>query len=59
MVVERNDFAGGFFTAIMGMGQAAGTAAAMSIGSSTGPRELNINALQGRLVTNGAILEAP
>lgn len=43
----------------MGMGQAAGTAAALAVTSRKTPRDLAISDLQARLVTDGAILEAP
>ena len=43
----------------MGMGQAAGTAAAMAAGTGASPREIRTSELQGRLVSAGAILEAP
>ena len=39
------------------MGQAAGTAAAMSVAENTTPAELNIKALQERLIEQNAILE--
>lgn len=41
----------------MAMGQAAGTAAAMSVAENTTPAELNIKALQERLIEQNAILE--
>ena len=40
----------------MGMGQAAGTAAALSAGSGLGSRELDITQLQQRLLDDGAII---
>jgi hypothetical protein len=43
----------------MGMGQAAGTAAGISISKGVDPREISIPALQDRLISRGAILEAP
>jgi hypothetical protein len=43
----------------MGMGQAAGTAAGISISKGVEPREISITALQDRLISGGAILEAP
>lgn len=43
----------------MGMGQAAGTAAAMAVQVRKSVRQVSIGDLQGRLVQNGAILEAP
>jgi hypothetical protein len=43
----------------MGMGQAAGTAAALALAQRVPPRDLNITALQDRLCADGAILEAP
>lgn len=43
----------------MGMGQAAGTAAALSVRDNRSPREVETRALQDRLVADGAILEAP
>jgi len=43
----------------MGMGQAAGTAAALAIANRTTVRELDITELQSRLRAAGAILEAP
>jgi hypothetical protein len=43
----------------MGMGQAAGTAASMSVSQQVAPREVNVVDIQDRLVQSGAILEAP
>jgi hypothetical protein len=43
----------------MAMGQAAGTAAALSLSSSVGARELNVSELQSRLRARGAVLETP
>lgn len=43
----------------MGMGQAAGTAAGMCVGSSAMPREVSVTDLQDRLLGQGAILESP
>ncbi|MBV7334464.1 FAD-dependent oxidoreductase [Chloroflexi bacterium TSY] len=43
----------------MGMGQAAGTAAALAIQTNVAPRQVSINALQEKLLKTGAILEAP
>ena len=43
----------------MGMGQAAGTAAALAIRSAKSPRDLAIGDLQAHLISTGAILEAP
>jgi hypothetical protein len=43
----------------MGMGQAAGTAAALAVAASRTPREVNIATLQDRLIASGAILRAP
>jgi hypothetical protein len=43
----------------MGMGQAAGMAAALSLEMGKGLREISILELQGRLLATGAILEAP
>ena len=43
----------------MGMGQAAGTAAGISISEAVEPRAISITALQDRLISGGAILEAP
>ena len=40
----------------MGMGQAAGTAAALSAQSGQGSRELDITKLQQRLLADGAII---
>jgi hypothetical protein len=41
----------------MGMGQAAGTAAAMSAAVGRDPRDLDVSALRDRLRADGAILE--
>jgi hypothetical protein len=43
----------------MAMGQAAGTAAALSAEASVDPRDLSIERLTGRLRADGAILDAP
>ncbi len=43
----------------MGMGQAAGTAAALAVAKKRTPRELSITHLQDQLLAAGAILEAP
>lgn len=43
----------------MGMGQAAGTAAALALGEQTTPRDLSITRLQDALLDAGAILEPP
>jgi glycine/D-amino acid oxidase-like deaminating enzyme len=43
----------------MAMGQAAGTAAALSLKQNCGARELRVSLLQERLRQNGAILELP
>ena len=43
----------------MGMGQAAGMAAALSLEMGKGLREISILELQGRLLDTGAILESP
>ena len=43
----------------MGMGQAAGTAAAMAVTTGRGPRGVDIPSLQARLQADGAILEMP
>jgi len=43
----------------MGMGQAAGTAAAMAVTAGASPREIQVPALQAKLLAAGAILEAP
>jgi hypothetical protein len=43
----------------MGMGQAAGTAAAMAVAANQSARDLSIGDLQARLCADGAILEAP
>ncbi len=43
----------------MAMGQAAGTAAALSSGSNCGAREVSVAKLQARLRERGAILETP
>ena len=43
----------------MGMGQAAGTAAALSAGSGLGSRELDITQLQQQLLDDGAIIGSP
>jgi hypothetical protein len=43
----------------MGMGQAAGTAAALALAEHATPRDLSISHLQDRLLAAGAILEAP
>jgi 2-polyprenyl-6-methoxyphenol hydroxylase-like FAD-dependent oxidoreductase len=43
----------------MGMGQAAGTAAALALAGGQSPRELSVTRLQDQLLAHGAILEAP
>jgi hypothetical protein len=43
----------------MGMGQAAGTAAALALAQGVTPRDLRVTTLQDRLCADGAILEAP
>jgi FAD dependent oxidoreductase len=43
----------------MSMGQAAGIAAALSLESDSGPRNINIQELQDRLRTIGAVLQRP
>jgi hypothetical protein len=43
----------------MGMGQAAGTAAAMAATTGCAPRRVDMRSLQARLQADGAILEAP
>ena len=43
----------------MGMGQAAGTAASIAISEVIEPRAISITALQDKLISGGAILEAP
>lgn len=43
----------------MGMGQAAGIAAALAIQSNHTPREINLSLLQEQIVQNGGILTAP
>ncbi len=43
----------------MGMGHAAGTAAALAVAANVTPRDLPIARLQDQLVATGAILEAP
>jgi hypothetical protein len=43
----------------MGMGQAAGTAAALAVARQMTPRQLPVKALQDRLRRQGAILDAP
>ena len=43
----------------MGMGQAAGTAAALAVAGRIAPRDVAIARLQDRLVLDGAILHAP
>ena len=43
----------------MAMGQAAGTAAALAVGSGRDPRDLDVGALRDRLRDDGAILELP
>lgn len=43
----------------MGMGQAAGTAAALAIANQQTPRQLPITTLQDHLLASGAILETP
>jgi glycine/D-amino acid oxidase-like deaminating enzyme len=43
----------------MGMGQAAGTAAAMAVASNHSPRNVDMHALQSHLVRAGGILEMP
>lgn len=44
--------------ACMATGEAAGTAAAMAVGSSIGVKAVDVGALQGRLEANGAIVRA-
>jgi len=41
----------------MGMGQAAGTAAAMAVAAGCGSRDVRITELQDRLVSAGCILD--
>ena len=43
----------------MGMGQAAGTAAAIAIAEKLSPRDVRVVDLQDSLISQGAILEAP
>jgi len=43
----------------MGMGQAAGLAAAMAVATRTSPRAINLTQLQDKIVTSGGILQAP
>jgi len=43
----------------MAMGQAAGTAAALSLSTGAGARELDVSELQSRLRARGALLETP
>jgi hypothetical protein len=43
----------------MGMGQAAGTAAALAVAADSSPRDIAVSTLQGKLLDQGAILEAP
>jgi hypothetical protein len=43
----------------MAMGQAAGTAAALSLAANCGAREVPVGRLQARLRARGAILETP
>lgn len=43
----------------MGMGQAAGTAAAMAVAANLSPRQVDVGALQSRIVGAGGILEMP
>lgn len=43
----------------MAMGQAVGTAAALSLASGVGARDVDVSELQSRLRANGAILETP
>jgi hypothetical protein len=43
----------------MGMGQAAGIAAAMAVKNSTTPRDISITDLQDQILQTGGILEAP
>jgi hypothetical protein len=43
----------------MAMGQAVGTAAALSLATGAGARDVNVSELQSRLRGNGAILEVP
>ncbi|MBX3000703.1 MAG: FAD-dependent oxidoreductase [Caldilineaceae bacterium] len=43
----------------MGMGQAAGIAAAMAVSANHSPRNVDMNALQSRIVEMGGILEIP
>ena len=46
-------------TTSMGMGQASGTVAALSIAQQRAPRNVDITQVQAKLVADGAILEAP
>jgi hypothetical protein len=43
----------------MGMGQAAGTAAAMAVAAGRTPRQVNVADLQARIVAAGGILAMP
>jgi glycine/D-amino acid oxidase-like deaminating enzyme len=43
----------------MGMGQAAGTAAAMAVAANQSPRDVDMPALQSRIMAAGGILEMP
>ena len=43
----------------MGMGQAAGTAAALAIGSNQVPRDVGVTAIQDALIAADGILEPP
>jgi hypothetical protein len=43
----------------MGMGQAAGAAAAMAVRTGCAPRGVDVPSLQARLLADGAILQAP
>ena len=43
----------------MGMGQAAGVAAALAVATDGAPRSVDVKSLQDQLVGQGAILEAP
>jgi hypothetical protein len=43
----------------MGMGQAAGIAAALAVGKRVAPRQLPIQQLQDQIISAGGILQAP
>jgi hypothetical protein len=43
----------------MGMGQAAGIAAAMAVKNNITPRDIHITTLQDHILKTGGILEAP